>query len=326
MVALFPWMPAAIVLSGLVSGCVLWLFFRMVDHGQVHSKHKEAGPDSFLFRNGTIVDHTLRDPNEQMGFLDKLSKWTGFSHWLGDRFTNLPSDLSVLKPGERATYRSRNPKDSATVTISADHGGHLVALTDPHLPRPSEWHNAIQKIESSGVLAKGAEAAPCAMCMLDQQGQLTWQNAAFRQFSKGDVSRLLEAVGQSEHKSDCIVALENDKNGKPRHFELRSVSEKDHRVLYATDVTRLVQADTVRGAFIQTLTKTFADLATGLAVFDRHRQLVLFNPAMIDLTGLTAEFLSARPNLMEFFDRLRDKQVLPEPKNYGRSLRITRMK
>jgi hypothetical protein len=43
----------------------------------------------------------------------------------------------------------------------------------------------------------------------------------------------------------------------------------------------------------------------------------LFNPALIDLTALPADFLSARPNLLSFFDRLRDHRMMPEPKNYG---------
>jgi len=67
----------------------------------------------------------------------------------------------------------------------------------------------------------------------------------------------------------------------------------------------------------QTLTKIYANLTTGLAVFDRHRRLALFNPALFDLTDLPAPFLLSQPPLMQFFDRLRDNKVLPEPKNYG---------
>ena len=43
----------------------------------------------------------------------------------------------------------------------------------------------------------------------------------------------------------------------------------------------------------------------------------MFNPALVDLTALPAEFLSGRPSLMSFFDNLRDRQVMPEPKNYS---------
>jgi hypothetical protein len=63
------------------------------------------------------------------------------------------------------------------------------------------------------------------------------------------------------------------------------------------DITEIVRAQQAQKNFVQTLTKTFATLAIGLAIFDRNRQLMLFNPALIDLPALPADFLSARPNL-----------------------------
>ena len=83
------------------------------------------------------------------------------------------------------------------------------------------------------------------------------------------------------------------------------------------DVTEIVRAQQAQKNFVQTLTKTFATLSIGLAIFDRNRQLMLFNPALIDLTTLPADFLSARPNLLTVFDKLRDNQIMPEPKNYA---------
>ena len=67
---------------------------------------------------------------------------------------------------------------------------------------------------------------------------------------------------------------------------------------------------------IRDRTKTFADLPTGLAIFDRERNLQLFNPALIDLTGLSAGFLTGRPTLFDFLDKLRDARMVPEPKDY----------
>jgi PAS domain-containing protein len=64
------------------------------------------------------------------------------------------------------------------------------------------------------------------------------------------------------------------------------------------------------------LTKTFAHLPIGLAIFDRERQLALFNPALLDLTGLPADFLSSRPTLFAFLDTMRDRRMIPEPKDY----------
>jgi PAS domain-containing protein len=56
------------------------------------------------------------------------------------------------------------------------------------------------------------------------------------------------------------------------------------------DVTEIVRAQQAQKNFVQTLTKTFATLSIGLAIFDRNRQLMLFNPALIDLTALPPIF------------------------------------
>ena len=67
---------------------------------------------------------------------------------------------------------------------------------------------------------------------------------------------------------------------------------------------------------MQTLTKTFAHLPIGLAIFDQSRQLQLFNPALLDLTGLPVDFLSMRPSLLSVLDAMRDRAMIPEPKDY----------
>jgi PAS domain-containing protein len=86
---------------------------------------------------------------------------------------------------------------------------------------------------------------------------------------------------------------------------------------YAQSIDAVIHAEIAQRNFLQTLTRIFAHLPIALAVFDRDRRLVLFNPALVDLTGLAADFLSARPNLLSFFDMLREKRMMPEPKDYG---------
>ena len=77
-----------------------------------------------------------------------------------------------------------------------------------------------------------------------------------------------------------------------------------------------VRSENRRREFTQTLTKTFAELAIGLAIFDRSRRLVLFNPALLDLTNLPTDFLTSRPSMVSFLDRLRENRVMPEPRDY----------
>ena len=54
-----------------------------------------------------------------------------------------------------------------------------------------------------------------------------------------------------------------------------------------------MQAETALRGFMQTLAKTFAHLPTGLAIFDQHRQLALFNPALAPLGKWTARIEAA---------------------------------
>lgn len=71
----------------------------------------------------------------------------------------------------------------------------------------------------------------------------------------------------------------------------------DITIYHAVDVNAVVKSEIAQRNFVQTLAKTFAQLSIGLAIFDRNGQLALFNPALIDLTELPAEFLSGRPTL-----------------------------
>ncbi|TMV38357.1 diguanylate cyclase, partial [Thioclava sp. BHET1] len=88
------------------------------------------------------------------------------------------------------------------------------------------------------------------------------------------------------------------------------------RLLFALPADGAVQAETSLRSFIQTLSQTFAHLKVGLAIFDRRRQLVLFNPALSELTGLEPEFLSSRPTLFSVLDAMRERRMIPEPRDY----------
>ena len=99
-------------------------------------------------------------------------------------------------------------------------------------------------------------------------------------------------------------------------YDVSVVSAGDIMIFHAVDVNAVVKSEAAQRNFVQTLAKTFAQLSIGLAIFDRNGQLALFNPALIDLTDLPADFLSGRPTLMSFFDRIRENRRMPEPKNY----------
>lgn len=99
-------------------------------------------------------------------------------------------------------------------------------------------------------------------------------------------------------------------------YDLSGQQIGDERLNFALPADAAVNAESALRDFMQTLTKTFAQLPTGLAIFDRQRQLQLFNPALLDLTGLPVEFLSLRPSFLSVLDALRDRNMIPEPKDY----------
>lgn len=160
---------------------------------------------------------------------------------------------------------------------------------------------------------------------VNSKGELVWFNKAYE--------TLCDTVLGCKPGPDCALfspayeipiptkkarrSLIVPETGKKLWFDLSVVQCDGGTLIYAVDINAVVDAEVAQRNFVQTLAKTFAQLSIGLAIFDRNRQLVLFNPALIDLTALPADFLSARPTLMSFFDRLRDQRMMPEPKNYG---------
>jgi len=86
---------------------------------------------------------------------------------------------------------------------------------------------------------------------------------------------------------------------------------------FALPAEDLVRAETALRDTLQTLTRSFAHLPIGLAIFDSGRRLSLFNPVLSDLTGLPPAFLARRPTLHGVLDRLRELRMIPEPRDYA---------
>ncbi len=114
------------------------------------------------------------------------------------------------------------------------------------------------------------------------------------------------------HRAKLVLPGETEQ----RWFELGVSMIGEDLLVVATPVDRLLRAERSLQDFVQTLTQTFAHLNVGLAVFSDNKKLAVFNPALVDLLGLTPEFLTRRPTLFELLDTLRENRMLPEPKNY----------
>ncbi|NDV98243.1 PAS-domain containing protein [Salipiger sp. PrR002] len=201
-------------------------------------------------------------------------------------------------------------KDSLRLSVQADYlaAGHQIRL----------------RLDQAEMLRlrRAMALVPCPIWQSDALGQVSWFNPAYEDVCAqigtapdGPAPFELAAPdGSDTRRSRTAVGPRGDR--AQLWYEVQSHRTCDGWLHVATNIDSVIHSEVTQRNFLQTLTRIFAHLPIGLAVFDRERRLALFNPALIDLVHLEAEFLSTRPNLMSFFDALREGRMMPEPKNY----------
>lgn len=171
---------------------------------------------------------------------------------------------------------------------------------------------------------ENAALAPFAEWRVRPGGEVTWANAHYLDL----VRRVADDVPTRSWPPLNLFPAITDPVDAPRRVRL-TIDEKDawfdvvakqtggEMICTALSAQGLVRAERRLAEFTQTFSKTFAELSVGLAIFDAKRRLVMFNPFLTATTGLSAEFLAARPTLVGFLDKLRELGRTPEPKNYA---------
>jgi len=178
-------------------------------------------------------------------------------------------------------------------------------------------------------LRDAIDIAPIVMWRVSPEDGITWANEPYfslmdrsqaRQTSRSwPVPALFDidsaALTETRLQRRCQITVEDADDTVS--FDVSAQRQADGTILcFAVPADRLVAAEQALQSFVRTLSQTFAHLPIGLVVFDRNRELVLFNPALTELTCLDPQFLSNRPTLTAFLDALRDRQRIPEPKDY----------
>lgn len=280
---------------------------------------------TFLFDGDTMVDATagaraILALGPQVG--SPLSRL--LAH-LSVRFSGLEERLLALPVEGQFTLPAAHNDDEL---LRAELRGGLTRIS--LLPaqdarRMSDGLSLIAMDQELSTLRSTVSSAPYLIWREDTDDQVIWANAAYlleaadRLAPDEDLSwplpRLFAQAVSVQAASGQRLFLNKADQGK-QWFDVRSVLDNGDRLSYALPADAVVQAETTLRDFMQTLTKTFAHLPTGLAIFDRQRQLQLFNPALVDLTGLQPDFLTMRPALFAVLDAMRDRNMIPEPKNY----------
>lgn len=294
----------------------------------------------FLFDDQRLVDAT--DPAHRL--LDALpdgpSDWQRLSRYLAERFPDAPAQLADLASAGDVRIAAR---DDDTLTLEARWRDGLarIALLD-HAAREGNVsldrlsHRAMESELRS--MRETMKLAPMPVWREEPDGTVTWANHAYlclatesadraggealtwplpRLFDPPGVDDAGDGPAPADDEGPQRCCLDPAGDGSDAHwFDCYRRRCASGRIGFALPADALQRAETELRDFVQTLTRTFAHLPVGLAVFDRQRRLQVFNPALTDLTALGAGFLTGRPRLETFLHQLREAGMLPEPKDY----------
>ncbi|MEL6960147.1 MAG: PAS-domain containing protein, partial [Pseudomonadota bacterium] len=323
------------VLAGLLSATILTsLWIRATSRSQNAARQLMLEAEksiTFLFDDERLMDATPAAEDLMSSRDTRRSDWENFLTLLSARFPHLRTQcVDLAEHGKKTIY----PDDGGAGWIEAEHYDGLARITLHQLkdnPRDvidpltaAAMEHELETLRSIG------ENAPLLIWKRDADGVLVWANQAYIELSEAihevdpedilpwpphDVFPTIAApVGQAPVIDMHQVTLPGQDN--PVYYEVTSLKRGNDAMYFAIDNSAEVASRDARISFVQTLTKTFAQLSVGLAIFDSDRRLVLFNPALSDLTGLSVDFLISRPALFAFLDRLRDQNMIPEPKDY----------
>ncbi|MEL6466338.1 MAG: PAS-domain containing protein [Pseudomonadota bacterium] len=300
---------------------ILYLRRPVLSTGAPHSGGDMAL--SFLF-DGVDLEHASPEAEAALTRQSGVTDWQAMKTALSARFPGIPDDEDLDRVST-LTLTAARPDDSAILHLHRDTDMTRIDIEDRVSTNASTEH-AIRLMETElDSLRLAALAAPYPIWLEDAANTVVWRNTAYGSLESAvggpdahDTKPLFDFTPSDlTGKSAVRVPVKSDKTDTTEWYSVTATKATDATVFHAVDINAVIQAEVAQRNFVQTLAKTFAQLSIGLAIFDRNGQLALFNPALVDLTSLPAEFLSGRPDMLSFFDRLRDNRVMPEPKNYG---------
>ncbi len=306
------------------AGALLWLSKRQVAPASHGSPFELQSDDAIaLLFEGEELQHASETATRLYQLFPGQDNWARVREQLVNRFPGLPEHPEEAV-SDRMEYPARDIKDAASLAMARDGSFTRIALREDiaYSPSQSQRFNAIQQELED--LRRASDTTPHAIWQLDAEGLVTWHNAAYESLYKKlhktdpNVTKPVfdTSTGIDDAQENHRVSAVHGSDGQKDWYDISAFSVGDITIYHAVDVNAVVKSEIAQRNFVQTLAKTFAQLSIGLAIFDRNGQLALFNPALIDLTQLPADFLSGRPTLLSFFDRLRENRRMPEPKNY----------
>ena len=296
------------------------------------SNHAAGGPDRddttllFLIRDGAVADANFAGAHALVHVVGPESAIDRLRLLLTRDFDEAGKLVAAPEAGSDLTAESRDGSLQATrQVVGASVRLRLKRVVDG-TPSSDDIH--VQRtIEAElETLRANTAAAPFLLWRQNTDGEITWANRAYMtaiETLRGEthmvwpLPTLFPTLRTAARSRDGQrIALHGRDGTGESWYDCHVAPVGPDLLCTAIPADEAVRSENRRREFTQTLTKTFAELAIGLAIFDRERRLVLFNPALLDLTNLPTDFLTSRPSLVGFLDRLRENRVMPEPRDY----------
>ncbi len=279
----------------------------------------------FLFDGQTLIDTNTRGASlmDTLRASGEGTDWQRLTRFLAGDFPSLHAVLADIPSRRHATLPAA---DGRALDLVIDWLDGVLRLT---LVETADEDGAIQldrlsfraMQEELVLLRQITESAPMLLWREGPRGEVTWANSAYLKRaaeSREGAGRVwpLPSLFPVTEGAVRRVSLMAAGGARSSWFDVARIEADGGALAYAMPADEAQHAERTKRDFVQTLTKTFATLPIGLAIFDRTRRLQVFNPALTDLTGLEPEFLLSRPGIEGFLNRMRDKHVLPEPRDY----------
>lgn len=288
------------------------------------------GPAVFLFDGDKLIDATMAAQT-----LSARLPGVGLNALLIWLEQKLPGSADTLRQAEaegRAELTGASGCGTAQLRLRAEAlGGDMMRLTiiDPDAPIGGILVDPLSQRaleEEAAILRHAMDGAPILAWRQDDKGTLTWANQAYmaaaeayclqKSVSLWPLPQILPLSSATSGTNPRTERCKYSFDGETLWYDCHIRPIGSETIIFALPADAAVRAERSLREFVQTLTKTFADLPIGMAIFDRDRNLQLFNPALIDLTQLSASMLIGKPSLFAFLDHLRERRMIPEPKDY----------
>ncbi len=231
----------------------------------------------------------------------------------------------VLRGADGRLYELRTRPRGGLLRVDIRDGAAFeaaLAAPAPDSPAPPREDDALR------TTAEGlAEAGALILWQGPTGGAPSWAAGRVR-LAAGEVeaSEVVALMGARRARSEApeppldgprAGRLEARRGGEALPLTAVEVDRPDGlRLGYAVDASAMDKAERSLSRFVQTMTETFAHLTVGLAIFDRNRELALFNPAIVNMWQLDPAWLARNPGMRDILDRLRAARRAPEARDH----------